>query len=204
MAQKRALTRTDPIHTPSQNQTFVYAMSMSTIQSTSAFHDRLNTAVGDTSYRQLGTLTDTHPETVRRYMQGQAPSAVFMTNLCRNLGISGEWLLSGQGPMKVRDIKTHALKHADPNELMGAIANTLTQLIERVDRLDRFVQMMETKLNATSGPIIEPKLNADTIPVEQQGSSDDARESGSTQRSDDNTAKRIARAIAQRPHDPDA
>ena len=103
---------------------------MSTIQSTPAFHDRLNLAVGDTSYRQLGTITETHPETVRRYMQGQAPSAAFMTNLCQNLGISGEWLLSGQGPMRVRDIRTHALKNADANELMGAIANTLTQLIK--------------------------------------------------------------------------
>lgn len=177
---------------------------MSTIQTTSAFHDRLNQAVGDTSYRQLGTLTDTHPETVRRYMQGQTPSAVFMTNLCRNLGISGEWLLSGQGPMKVRDIKSHALKHADPNELMGAIANTLTQLIERVDRLDRFVQMMETKLNATTSPIIEPKPVSDTIPADQQGSSDDTIGTGQDQQTDDHTAKRIARAIAQRPLGPDA
>ena len=79
-------------------------------------------------------------------MQGAPPSAAFLTNLCRTLGISGEWLLSGQGPMKVRDMRRHALKHADPNELMGAIANTLTHLIERVDRLERFVQLMETKL----------------------------------------------------------
>jgi transcriptional regulator with XRE-family HTH domain len=177
---------------------------MSTVHTTSAFHDRLNQAVGETSYRQLGTLTETHPETVRRYMQGQAPSAAFMTNLCQNLGISGEWLLSGQGPMKVRDIRSHALKHADPNELMGAIANTLTQLIERVDRLDRFVQMMETKLNATTGSLVEHKPNPDTIPEDTQGSSDEAAESGSKPRSDYNTARRIARAIAQRPHGPDA
>lgn len=106
--------------------------------------------------------------------------------------------------MKVRDIKTHALKHADPNELMGAIANTLTQLIERVDRLDRFVQMMETKLNASSNSLVEHKLSSDTISADQQGSSDDAAGSGSNERSDDNTARRIARAIAQRPHGPDA
>lgn len=204
MPQYRAPTRTDPIHTPSQNRTFVYAFFMSTAHTKSAFHDRLNQAVGETSYRQLGTITDTHPETVRRYMQGQAPSAAFMTNLCRNLGISGEWLLSGQGPMKVRDIKTHALKHADPNELMGAIANTLTHLIERVDRLDRFVQMMETKLNASTGSLVEHKPNPDTIPEDKQGSSNDAAGSGSEEGSDDHTARRIARAIAQRPHDPDA
>ncbi len=143
-------------------RTFVYAVDMSsqsiTTESSSAFHDRLNLAVGETSYRQLGAITETHPETVRRYMQGQAPSAAFMTNLCRNLGISGEWLLSGHGPMKVRDMRTHALKNADANELMGAIANTLTQLIERVDRLERFVQVIETRLNA--GGEIEAKGGA--------------------------------------------
>lgn len=142
----------------------------------SAFHDRLNLAVGDTSFRQLGAITDTHPETVRRHMQGQAPSAAFMTNLCRNLGISGEWLLSGQGPMKVRDMRTHALKNADANELMGAIANTLTQLIERVDRLERFVQVIETKLNANG--MVELKTDSGTMHSQLDGSADGRAESG--------------------------
>jgi len=167
-------------------------------QVSSAFHDRLNLAVGESSYRQLGTMTNTHPETVRRYMQGQAPSAAFMTNLCSNLGISGEWLLSGKGPMRVRDIRTHALKNADPNELMGAIANTLTQLIERVDRLDRFVQMIETKLNASA--IIEPKsdqsTNADTINSHNDGSQDER--SRPEPQTNDQAGAQIAEAIAQR------
>jgi len=169
-------------------------------QPTSAFHDRLNLAVGETSYRQLGTMTNTHPETVRRYMQGQAPSAAFMTNLCSNLGISGEWLLSGKGPMRVRDIRTHALKHADPNELMGAIANTLTQLIERVDRLDRFVQMIETKLNAST--TIEPKPESHTINSQTNGSTNDQSKQQPELNAD--TAIRIAGAIAQRSPDDDA
>ena len=170
----------------------------------SAFHDRLNDAVGEMTYRQLGDLTDTHPETVRRYMQGAPPSAAFLTNLCQALGISGEWLLSGHGPMKVRDLHTHALKHADPNELMGAIANTLTHLIERVDRLERFVQSMETRLNAASDVLIEPKPCSDTIPADQQGSRYDAAGYGSGAGSDDHAAERVARAIAQRSHGPDA
>jgi hypothetical protein len=179
---------------------------MSTIQITSAFHERLSLAVGETSYRQIGTLTETHPETVRRYMQGQAPSAAFMTNLCRNLGISGEWLLSGQGPMRVRDMRTHALKNADANELMGAIANTLTQLIERVDRLDRFVQMIETKLNASA--MIEPKSASDTINSQNTGSQNDRSrpepQPPQTPQPNDQSGARIAGAIAQRSPDADA
>lgn len=127
-------------------QTSVYSFSMS---STSAFHERLNKAAGDNSYRQLGKITDTHPETVRRYMQGQAPSASFITNLCTALGISGQWLLSGQGPMHTKDLTTHALKSADPNELMGAVANILTMLIDRMDRMERMVHHLETRLNVS-------------------------------------------------------
>ena len=138
-------------------------------------------------------------------MQGQAPSAAFMAKLCQSLGISGEWLLSGQGPMKVRDMKTHALKNADANELMGAIASTLTQVIERVDRLDRFVQMIETKLNASA--MVEHKAPSDILNFQQNGSVDGT--SGSRTRTESNdeskrsSAERIAGAIAKRSSDHD-
>jgi len=146
-------------------------------------------------------MTETHPETVRRYMQGQAPSAAFMTNLCRNLGISGEWLLSGQGPMKVRDMRTHALKNADPNELMGAIANTLTQLIERVGRLDRFVQMVESKLNASA--VVEPKATSDILNSQNHGSTNERTEPRTKANSQAQrfSAERIAEAVAKRSPD---
>jgi|GEM_PF-1342369 len=114
-----------------------------------SYHERLNSAVGEVSYRKLGRLTDTHPETVRRYMQGQAPSATFLTNLCRVLGISGEWMLTGRGPMKCTEMKSHALSQADPSELMTAIANTLTNLCDRMDRIERFVQSMETRIRGS-------------------------------------------------------
>ncbi len=110
------------------------------------FHARLNEAAGDLSFRKLGRLTDTHPETVRRYMQGQAPSATFLTNLCSVMGISGEWLLTGRGPMKCAQMRSHALNQADPSELMTAVANTLTDLCDRMDRLERFVQGLETRI----------------------------------------------------------
>lgn len=113
------------------------------------FHDRLTMAAGQVSYRKLGTLTETHPETVRRYMQGHAPSASFLTNLCRVLGISGEWMLTGRGPMKVAQMKSHALNQADPSELMTAVANTLTDLCDRMDRMERYIQTLETRVRGS-------------------------------------------------------
>lgn len=151
----------------------------------SAFHERLNKAAGDASYRQLGKLTDTHPETVRRYMQGQAPSASFITNLCGALGISGQWLLSGQGPMHTKDLTTHALKSADPNELMGAVANILTQLIERMDRMERLVHHLETRLN------VDGALGGSTI------AHDGSKRDGSG-RAHGSSAERISGAVAKR------
>lgn len=116
----------------------------------SDLHERLASAVGKTTYRKLGELTETHPETVRRYMQGQAPSATFLAQVCSSFGICGEWLLTGKGPMRVEEVRSHALQQADPSELLGAIANNLSDLGERMDRLERYVQGLETRLRATS------------------------------------------------------
>ena len=90
-------------------------------------------------------MTDTHPETVRRYMQGHAPSAAFLTNMCRVLGVSGEWILTGRGPMKCTDLRSHALNEAKPSELLTAVADTMTDLCERVDQLEQVVQRIESR-----------------------------------------------------------
>ncbi len=116
----------------------------------SDLHDRLASAIGKTTYRRLGELTETHPETVRRYMQGQSPSATFLAHVCASFGICGEWLLTGKGPMRIEEVRSHALKQADASELLGAIANTLNDLDERMGRLERYVQGLETRLRATS------------------------------------------------------
>jgi len=119
----------------------------------SDLHDRLRAATGKTTYRKLGELTDTHPETVRRYMQGQSPSAPFLAQVCAAFGICGEWLLTGKGPMRTDEMRQHALKDADASELLGAIAANLTDLCQRMERLEHYVQGMDTRIRASSRPI---------------------------------------------------
>ncbi|MEZ6319339.1 MAG: hypothetical protein R3B49_11415 [Phycisphaerales bacterium] len=114
----------------------------------SELHNRLTAAVGDRTYRRIGDLTNTHPETVRRYMQGQAPSAEFLVGICQALGINGNWLLTGQGPRRVEEIRAEALGQADAGELLTAISNTLTTLIERVERLEVFSQTVDARVRA--------------------------------------------------------
>jgi hypothetical protein len=47
----------------------------------------------------LAAKLDLHPETVRRYLNGQRPSPEFLAAICRELGVSAEWLLLGKGEM---------------------------------------------------------------------------------------------------------
>lgn len=114
----------------------------------SQLHQRLKAAIGRRTFRELGTLTSTHPETVRRYMQGHAPSVEFLATLAAALKINGEWLLTGRGPMFAADIKDHALRDANPGELLAAVAATLEKLTERVERIEVFLQTLELRLRA--------------------------------------------------------
>jgi len=123
---------------------------VTTIQAVSPLHERLLASVGDRTYRRVGELTSTHPETVRRYLQGQSPSVDFVMALCSALSISGQWLLTGEGPMKAADAKNHALQHANPGELLSAIAGTLDKLSDRLDRLELYVQGLEVRVRARS------------------------------------------------------
>lgn len=104
-------------------------------------------AVGEhATYRQVSDQTGANPETVRRYMQGQAPSVEFVAALCRVFGISADWLLTGRGPMKVADLKGHVLGESSAGELFTAVADNLERLLARVDRLERYVQTLETQV----------------------------------------------------------
>ncbi len=125
---------------------------MSTTQSETIceqLKDRLNRAGGQYSYRELGRLTGVHPETIRRYMQGHAPSAVFLSRLCDALGVSGEWLLTGRGPMRCADISTAALRRADLKDLLEAMSSIITDQEDRLEQLTRAVQQLH---KPNSGP----------------------------------------------------
>lgn len=115
-----------------------------------ALHERLQVAAGDRTYRHLGELTRTHPETVRRYMQGQTPNAEFLAELCAALSISGDWLLTGRGPMRLDEQRAHALRGATAADLLAAMAATIERLGERIDRLETYIQTLETRMSSLS------------------------------------------------------
>ncbi len=109
-------------------------------------HERLLAAVGNRTYRHIGELTGTHPETVRRYLSGQSPSVEFIAAVSTALNINADWLISGRGPMKCEELKAHALATADTSELLHAMSETIVKLIDRVELVEVYIQTLETRV----------------------------------------------------------
>jgi transcriptional regulator with XRE-family HTH domain len=166
--------RSGAVHRSERSRRGVYHGGVSA----ATLHDRLLAAIGDRSLRHIAELTGTHHESVRRYMAGQAPSAEFMAALCGALGISGDWLLTGRGPMKKADLRAHAVDEADASELLVAMAATIEKLIERVERIEVYTQTLETRLRVRA-------LALPTRPVSEGA--------GHEQRQDNETTDRAAR-----------
>ena len=174
---------------------------------TSALTERLLAAAGDRTYRSLADLTGTNAETVRRYMQGQAPSVEFLAALCTALGINEQWLISGRGPMRANQLKSHVLKDASPSELLSAMAGTIERIAERVDRLELFITSMETRLRgrslepaAPAHPAALKNPSAGALPNSLPADQSDGPGHPTASQAPRN-ARRIADAIAQRPRE---
>lgn len=105
----------------------------------SPLHERLAIATQGMPFIELGERTDTHPETVRRYIRGQQPSVAFLANLIRSAGLNAEWLLLGSGPMRQADVKAHTLREASIQELLIALAQRISETEEMVQGLERRV-----------------------------------------------------------------
>ena len=153
----------------------------------SALHDRLREVAGDRTYRAVGDLTGHHPETVRRYMQGQAPSVEFLAAVCAALGVSADWLLTGRGPARIGQAREQGGAGAGPGDVLAAMAGVLESLLGRVDRLEVFAQMLETRVR--SGRHWRP-------PAGPEGASDGAEVVAGFGRPDPGAARRRARSVA--------
>lgn len=125
----------------------------------SALHERMHTVVGSLSYRVLADATDLHPETVRRYMRGQAPSAEFLSALCFKFDVNAQWLLTGQGPIRHAETRAHALRNANPSDLLTGIGASLERLNDRVSRIEILVQALEARTRdcCQAAAVGEPK-----------------------------------------------
>lgn len=143
------------------------------------------------TFRALAEATQQHPETVRRYLHGQAPSAEFLSSLCFKFDVNAQWLLTGQGPVRHTETRAHALREANPAELLAAIAAALERLTDRIDRVELFVQTLETRLRGRPANAAEGELRESKPQPQANTTGPDATAH----------AARIADALAQRPRE---
>lgn len=171
--------------------------------SESPLHERLAAVAGPRTFRAIAEVTGTNSETVRRYMQGQAPSVEFLESLCNAFKINGEWLLCGRGPMRAEDVKTHALKNATGGELLGALVTAIERLTDRVDRLDVLYQTLESRMRGRenlAAALLSPTERPDdqATPAAAQPPASRAAAAPSASTGPTERARRVAAAVAKR------
>ena len=128
---------------------------MNTPKSKKLFRDRLILVAGELSFRELGKITETSPESVRRYMNGHTPSTVFVSKLCSGLGVSVGWLLLGNLPMMTLDVPHYIMKNANPEQLMAAVTAMLVDMAERLERLEKLEKLEKDEHLTKTGRMIE-------------------------------------------------
>lgn len=159
-------------------------------------HERLKMIADGESFRSIGAKTEHNAETVRRYMKGQSPSVEFIAAFCAVFDVNESWLLTGRGTPRASDVRRHQLSQANPGELLAAVAEALERLTERVDRIEKYVQTMETRLRVRGAIQIPPERTPE-----------DEATDGDGERADDQSdpdhrvvarARSVADAIAER------
>jgi hypothetical protein len=165
----------------------------------SGLHDRLREIAGDRTYRAIGELTRQNSETVRRYMQGQAPSVEFLAAICAAMGVSADWMITGRGPMFVGEAKSHALREANAAELLSAVATTLESLGNRLDRLEVFVQTLEARVRGGNGTPYNARSAEGSAPAESRSEDEHTEPKPRGNAGDQSRAAAVADALTKRP-----
>jgi len=121
-----------------------------------SLHDRLAQIGQSRTYKTIGDMTKTHPETVRRYMQGQSPSICFVTRLCAAFEISPTWLLLGSGPQTLAEVNAHERGRGTEGgpdtegERFAGFAGALTTLVDRMSGVERLMQKLDERWNTSA------------------------------------------------------
>lgn len=102
-----------------------------------AIRDRLRLALNGESCRRIGLRTNTHPETVRRYLSTGHPSVIFIRAIARSYGISCEWLLLGIGSARPKDIAAEVLRATPLPGLLRCIAERLATAEDQPEAEDK-------------------------------------------------------------------
>ena len=91
--------------------------------------ERLGEISAEVGEAEMAERTGAGAEAVRRFVAGESePGLGFIIALCREYGLSAEWLLFGVGPRDLRDVPAHAIETACSRTLIKALSAQLEDL----------------------------------------------------------------------------
>ena len=108
---------------------------------------RLSQVRGNRSLRKIAKLTGSSPESTRRYLAGQRPSAEFLMAVCSSMDVSALWLLRGEGPTRQSDVAKYILSTVNEVELCGELGRRIMAVKENAHRDN--LRLDEKGLNTT-------------------------------------------------------
>ncbi|CAG0956104.1 hypothetical protein PHYC_00473 [Phycisphaerales bacterium] len=111
--------------------------------SDTSLQQRLRAAMGRRTNREIGEMTGTHPETVRRYLHGHPPRVEFLAAFCEGLQINGDWLLTGRGRMHRTEIRPRPDRNSTADAQLEAAFTAIERIIPRIERLEVALHRLE-------------------------------------------------------------
>lgn len=116
---------------------------------------------GDIPQAKFATTFGVAQNTIGRYERGEStPDADFLLALRKKLGVSSEWLLTGEGPMRAgeldsvlrEDQESYGSAPRQPMALSSRVVpGTKTEVVECMDCHLAMIPMVEARLSAGTG-----------------------------------------------------
>ncbi|MBX3380751.1 MAG: hypothetical protein KF805_11720 [Phycisphaeraceae bacterium] len=119
--------------------------------------ERLKSALKGESCRAIGLRTDTHPETVRRYLSNGHPSIEFLSAVIHAYDISCNWLIMGIGPQRQSEVADYSIRSATLSRLLRGIAEKLATS-EEVGRLAAHGSSAQLRMTSSLAPEISSRI----------------------------------------------
>ena len=115
-----------------------------------AFYERLKVAIGSECAEDVAARTGTSLAEARRYLEGAPLDPGFLAAICRQYGVSSEWLIHGTGPMRQSDVKRFAVLQARSSSCLQSISAETDRLTVRLDRVEIMLNTLDVRLRVSA------------------------------------------------------
>lgn len=86
---------------------------------------RLRDAAGGASNNTIAHVTDSNPESVRRWLIAGRPPVYFLAELVQQMHLSARWMLTGSGRKLFEDERRDSLRHTSTADIVAELARRI-------------------------------------------------------------------------------